>query len=101
MRLTYALLASSLALVGCAPSLDQTSMANASVACLTGATWNGSPASVLYVGVDKGVAGTKGGIVSVECGAAKAGFTDQGNLTPMGQSVRVPLEVAPMKISPR
>ena len=33
-------------LAACAsPSIDQNAYANASVACVTGATWNGSPAS--------------------------------------------------------
>lgn len=95
------LLLFALLLAGCAsPSIDQNAYANASVACVTGATWNGSPASLLYVGVDKGVAGTKGGIVSVECGAAKAGFTDSGNLSALGQTVRVPVESTPMKLTP-
>ncbi len=91
-----------LLLAGCAmPGLTPDTMANASLACLTGATWNGSPASVLFVGIDKGVSGTKGGIVSLECGAAKAGFTDNGNLGPAGQTLRVPVDATPMKLTPR
>lgn len=92
----------SLLLAGCAmPGLTPDAYANASMACLTGATWNGSPASVLYVGVDKGVSGTKGGLVSLKCGAAEAGFTDNGNLTPAGQSIRVPVTATPMKLTPQ
>jgi hypothetical protein len=98
---TLILLALFIILAGCAgvQSLDSASLANASVACIQGAGWNGAPANMLFVGVDKGLSGTKGGIVSITCGAAIANFTDSGNLTV--QSLRVPVEATPMKLTPR
>ena len=56
---------------------------NAGITCANVPGWNGSPVNILYVNVDKGVAGTAGGNVTVDCGAAgKASVTDSGRLPP-------------------
>ena len=89
-----------LALSGCgmfSPQLSD-SQAMSGVGCITGATWNGSPASALVMNQEK-IVGTAGGVASVKCGAAEITFTDSGNLN-MPLSMRVPIQQTPMKLVP-
>ena len=72
-------LASTLALLlaGCSTMGDVGK--NAGITCIQTPAWNGSPAHILHVNVDKGVAGTGGGNIVVDCGSAgKASVSDAG-----------------------
>lgn len=51
------------------------------------------------VNIEK-VVGTKGGGITIKCSAGEITFTDSGNLSPLGQSIRVPVESTPMKLTP-
>lgn len=50
--------------------------------CVTGATWNGSPASVQYTSFGGKSVGTAGGGGVAECGAAKFTFNNEGKVQP-------------------
>lgn len=82
--------------------LDQSNLKASSVGCVTGATWNGSPASILVMNQEE-IVGTKGGIASVKCGGSEITFTDNGNLDALGlRTMRVPVQVEPLQLrSPR
>jgi hypothetical protein len=103
MKMLLVLFAVLLAACSTIPNADQ--FANASAACYQGPGWNGGQISLLYVGVDKGAAGTKGGAATIVCGSAQVGFTDSGNLSgvavPTKQSIRVEVDPAPMKLTPK
>lgn len=64
-------------LAGCS-TLDQVGK-NAGLTCVSSPGWNGAPVLVLYANVDKGVSGTAGGEITIDCGAlGKASFKDSG-----------------------
>lgn len=94
MKIVIAL--SLLLLAACASLPDGSKMPSGTVLCSDG-VWG----RVMGANINADVAGTKGGKAGVKCAAGEITFTDSGDLASSGQSIRVPVEATPMKLSPK
>lgn len=82
-------------LAGCAAT-GMSQLPSGMVLCSDG-VWG----RVIGANISQDVAGTKGGAFNIKCAAGEINTKDAGDLTPAGQSVRVPVDATPMKLTPK
>lgn len=62
---------------------------------------NGVWGQAMVGNIQADTVGTRGGGADIKCPAGQITFKDSGDLSPSGQSIRVPVEATPMKLSPK